>query len=259
MLSQIDYTVVPAFALVLVRLIAFFVTVPLFSYKNVPTTFKIGFSFFLAMIIFFTIDRPTIPVDSTYFLLLFKEALVGLSIGLLAFIVMQAINVAGGLIDFQMGFAIANVIDPVTRAQSPLTGQFLYTIATLFLLSINGHLLLIDGIFYSYQLIPLDEMVPFGSQDIVDLVLHTFGQMFLIAFQMSIPIVGSLFLVDVAIGIVARTVPQLNVFVVGPPIKILVAFVLLFISIGVYMTVVRQLFDYMLVTMRDLMVLFGGA
>ena len=79
--------------------------------------------------------------------------------------IMSAIQVAGGFIDFQMGFAMANVIDPQTGAQSPLMGQYLYTIALLFLLAPNGHHLLLDGIFYSYQFIPIDSaFIPFGNE-----------------------------------------------------------------------------------------------
>ena len=79
--------------------------------------------------------------------------------------IMSAIQIAGGFIDFQMGFAMANVIDPQTGAQSPLMGQYLYTIALLFLLSTDGHHLLLDGIFYSYQFIPIDgAFIPFDNE-----------------------------------------------------------------------------------------------
>ena len=67
----------------------------------------------------------------------------------------SAVQIAGSFIDFQMGFAVANVIDPQTGAQSPLVGQFLYTLALLLMLSLNAHHLLLDGIYYSYQYIPV--------------------------------------------------------------------------------------------------------
>ena len=86
-----------------------------------------------------------------------KEAMIGLLIGFVAYMIISAIQIAGGFIDFQMGFAIANVIDPQTGAQSPLMGQYLYTFAFLLLLALNGHHLLLDGIFYSYQFIPIDQ------------------------------------------------------------------------------------------------------
>ncbi|MRH42274.1 flagellar type III secretion system protein FliR [Aquibacillus halophilus] len=258
MIETINLSSVPAFILILIRVTSFFVTLPIFSYRNIPTHFKIGFGFFLTWIMFYTISIPEIPIDGTFILLILKESLVGLLIGLIAYIILSAIQIAGGFIDFQMGFAIANVIDPQTGAQSPLMGQYFYTIALLFLLAVDGHHLLIDGIFYSYQAIPIDSFIPFGEEGIAFFVIDTFNQMFIIAFQMAIPIVGCLFLVDVALGIIARTVPQLNVFVVGIPLKILVAFLAIFVSIAFYIMLIQDLFESMLHSMRGLIQLFGG-
>ncbi|WP_156289078.1 flagellar biosynthetic protein FliR [Oceanobacillus salinisoli] len=259
MLEMININSLPVFLLIFVRVLAFFVTMPLFSYRTIPLPFKIGFGFFLAMIMFYTIDGSGVAFDSMYLFLLMKEALVGLLIGLIAYIIVSAIQVAGGFIDFQMGFAIANVMDPQTGAQSPITGQFLYMISLLFLLAVDGHHLIIDGIVNSYQFIELGQFIPFENKSIADFVIDSFNYMFLIAFQMSIPIVGCLFLVDIALGIIARTVPQLNVFVVGLPLKILVSFVAILVFLGLYMTLAKNLFETMFVTMRGLMQLFGGA
>ncbi|WP_100010944.1 flagellar biosynthetic protein FliR [Lentibacillus sediminis] len=259
MLEYIDINSLPVFLLILVRVAAFFVTLPLFSYRTIPMQFKIGFSFFLAYLMFYTVDAPVIAVDDMFLFLLMKEALVGLLIGLIAFILISALQVAGGFIDFQMGFFLANVIDPQTGAQSPLTGQYFYVFALLFLLSVNGHHLLIDGIFNSFQLIPVESFIPLGEERIADLVIETFNQMFVIAFQIAIPIVGCLFLVDVALGIIARAVPQLNVFVVGLPLKILVGFIVILFFLVLYIALVENLFTAMFDVMQQLMRLFGGA
>lgn len=259
MLNIINVNSIPVFLLILVRVSAFFVTLPLFSYRTIPGHFKIGFSFFLSLIIFYTVDVTVIEIDGTYILLVLKEAMVGLLVGLIAYILLSAIQIAGGFIDFQMGFAIANVVDPQTGAQSPLMGQYFYIIALLFLLSVNGHHLLIDGIHNSYQFISIDAFIPFQNGSIADFVINTFNKMFLIAFQMAIPIVGCLFLVDVALGIIARTVPQLNVFVVGLPLKILVSFMAIFVFLSLYVSLVNRLFESMFKVMRQLMQLFGGA
>ncbi|UOR12715.1 flagellar biosynthetic protein FliR [Halobacillus amylolyticus] len=259
MLESLSLLNLPAFLLILVRVTSFFVTLPIFSYRNVPTQHKIGFSFFLALLMYFTIDIPPIQIDENYFLLLFKEAAVGIAIGLLAYIILAAIQIAGGFIDFQMGFAIANVIDPRTGAQSPLVGQYLYMITLLFILAVDGHHLMLDGVFYSYNLIPLDQFISLEDETWIMYVIDAFNQMFVIAFLMAVPIVGCLFLVDVALGIVARTVPQLNVFVVGLPLKIFIALAVLVIAMTFYIMLIRTLFETMLATMRGLMQIFGGA
>src|SRR5699024_11862910 len=115
-----------------------------------------------------------------------------------------------------------------------------------------------DGMYFSYEYIPLDSWIHFQNDSISDFIIETFNYMFVIAFQMSIPIVGCLFLVEVALGIIARTVPQLNVFVVGLPIKIFVSFVVIFFFIRLYIVLVKALFQTIFCVIRQFMLLFGG-
>ncbi|MGE7649516.1 flagellar biosynthetic protein FliR [Peribacillus frigoritolerans] len=249
----------PAFLLIVVRVTTFFVAMPIFSYRSIPVQHRVGLGISLAWIMYYTIDAPVLELDVTYYLLIMKEALVGLFIGFTAYMILSAVQVAGGLIDFQMGFSIANVIDPQTGAQSPLMGQYLYTVALIFLLSTNGHHMLLDGIFYSYQFIPIDQLfVPFGDHALIEYLAKAFSKAFMIAFQMSIPVVGSIFLVDVTLGILARTVPQLNVFVVGIPVKIIAGLAVIILVMGMMLTVVTRLFNFLLLAMRHLMQLIGG-
>lgn len=249
----------PAFLLIFARMSAFFVTLPLFSYRTIPASHKIGFSFFLSLIVFLAVDPPGMELNGTFILLAVKEVMVGLLLGFSAYLILSAIQIAGSLIDFQMGFAIANIIDPQTGAQSPLIGQFLNVLALLLMLSLNAHHLLLDGVFYSYQYIPIDGGFPFGDGKIAEMVTKAFNTAFLIAFQMSFPVVASLFLVDLALGIVARTVPQLNIFVVGLPLKIGVSFIMMILVMGAMFALMQHVFETMLYTMRGLMELFGGA
>ncbi len=247
------------YLLILTRVTAFIVTVPLFSYRAIPTTQRIIFAALLSWMMVYTIDAPNLEIGGTYILLVIKEAATGLFIGVIAYIVMSAIQIAGGFIDFQMGFAIANVIDPQTGAQSPLLGQFFNALAILLLLTLNGHHMLLDGIFYSYRFISIDMLWPaFGEERLIEFVIRTFALTFAIAFQMSVPIVATLFLVDLALGITARTVPQLNIFVVGFPIKIGVSFLVLVTMFTVMIAMMQKLFEVMMSAMRDLMIILGG-
>ncbi|MGC4375650.1 flagellar biosynthetic protein FliR [Fictibacillus sp. Mic-4] len=249
----------PTYVLVFVRVSAFFAMVPFFSYRNIPNVHKIGLSILLSWMIAYSVKMPVVPIDGFYFLLIIKEAMIGLAIGMIAAILFYAIQVAGSFIDFQMGFAIANVFDPQTGVQTPLMGKFLQTVALLFILSVDGHHLLLDGIYYSYSFVPVNDLsFGFGSGDVAKYFVSTFGAMFVIGFQMSIPIVGSLFLIDVALGIVARTVPQLNIFVVGLPLKIIVAFILLIFILPAFFMSVHYLVDQMVEAMRKLLELLGG-
>ncbi|MFY4773900.1 flagellar biosynthetic protein FliR [Metabacillus sp. RGM 3146] len=249
----------PFFLLIFVRITSFFLILPVYSYKNIPVFHKIGFSFFLSWIIFLTLHPKVLEINGLYFGILIKEMLTGLFIGFIAYMILSAIQIAGSFIDFQLGFGIANVIDPMTGAQSPLTGQFLYTFALLFMLSVNAHHMLLDGVYYSFQFIPADQVsLPFDRHQILLFLLKSFSSMFLIAFQMAIPVVGSLFIVDVALGIVARTVPQMNVFVIGLPLKLGVGFIILIVVMGAMFMLINGLFETMTQMMKTLMEMLGG-
>jgi flagellar biosynthetic protein FliR len=258
MLSVVNLDYVTVFLLVFGRLAGFFVTLPIFSYRNIPTQFKIGFAAFVSLMIMFTLDIPVIDLDLTFVFLLVKEVIIGLIIGFVANIIMTAIQIAGNFIDFQMGFAIANVIDPQTGAQGPVIGQYLYIFALMFLLAVDGHHLLIQGAIHSFDVIDVDQLIDLGQEGLLITAINMFNQLFLIAFQMAIPIVGTLFLVDVTLGIVARTVPQLNVFVVGIPLKIGVSLFVLSLFMMAYIDLVKRLVHYVIEMMEMLMQILGG-
>jgi len=253
------WTHFPAFLLIFARTASFFAAMPLFSYRTVPASYKIGLAFFFSWLLFLAVPKPTLPLNDVYMLLVFKEVLVGLALGLIAAIVMAAVQIAGGLMDFQIGFAIANVIDPQTGAQSPLLGQYLHSLALLLLLALDGHHLLLDGMFYSYRWLPLDGWPHVADGQVIEYAVRTFAAMFAVAVQMAAPLVGSLFLVDVALGVIARAVPQMNIFAVGFSLKTAAAFLLLFAAIGGILLSARELFHLMFASLREFMRLLGGA
>ncbi len=260
----VDY--VPIFLLVLVRMSAFFFAAPVFSTRGIPASFKIGLAFFLSLITVFAVGITTesageLVFNGTYILLLLKEFFVGLSLGFVAAMLLYAVQVAGGFIDMQIGFAIANVIDPQTGMHSPITGNFKFIFALLFLLSVNGHHLLIEGVIASYRAIPIDFMLWYEVDPgrVAQYMVHVFLLMFTSAFMMAAPIIGSIFLVDVALGIIARTVPQMNMFVVGLPIKIFTSFVMMLVVLPGFFYLLRNLFDDMYRSMGQLMRILGGA
>ena len=246
--------------LIFVRVSAFFVTIPLFSYKTIPSQLKIVLAFVLSWMMYYTFSIEAFTINGDYLLLVLKEAIVGLVLGLVVYIVFSAVQIAGGFIDFQMGFAMANIVDPQTGAQSPLMGQFFNFLLLLVFLAINGHHLVLDGIFYSYQFMPMDQFFPkFGDAESVEYIMKLFVAVFAIAFQMSAPIIATLFLVTLALGITGKTVPQLNIFVVGFPIKIAVGFILLLIMMGVMVEVMGKVIEVGIVGMRNLMIVLGGS
>lgn len=202
-----------AFLLVVARLSGLFLMAPVFSSPMIPPQVKIlallGLA--LAMTPIVAADPSQVPTDGFAVLMaIVKESLIGLALGFSVAIVFTAVQVAASMIDTSIGFAMANVIDPLNNTQSAVFGSFYSMVATLAFLAVNGHHWLIQGFVRSFDLVSITQMPQFdkmlqGTQEI-------FFQLFLMAFQIAAPVIVTLLLVDVVLGIVARVVPQMNVF-----------------------------------------------
>jgi flagellar biosynthesis protein FliR len=151
---------------------------------------------------------------------------------LLAFTVLAgfaAFQLAGRILDIQLGFGVAGLIDPSTRTQAPLLGTILNMTAVLTFFLVGGHRLLLRGLAFSLQRIPPGtglNALPTST------VVGQFGAMFVAATLLAVPVMTIVLLVDVALAVMARTMPQMNVFIIGLPLKILVGLVVLAISLG---------------------------
>lgn len=251
----------PVFMLIFCRISAFFVVIPVFSSRSIPTTFKIGLSFFISLVIFSAIGTGvTVPQDLTYVLLIAREVLIGLLLGFVGYLMFMTIQTAGSLIDIQIGFGMANVIDPMTGASAPILGNFKYMIAMLMFLSMNGHHYLLDAIVYSYKWIPLnnDLFLKMIDGSLSEFLVRTFAQSFVLAFQMAAPLVTALFLTDVGLAFLAKTAPQYNVFVIGIPLKIIVGLALLLVLMPTLAVLFQNLFDIMFQSMHNLLTIMGN-
>jgi flagellar biosynthetic protein FliR len=253
----------PNALLIFCRLTAFFITAPVFSTQNnVPPQFRIGIAVCLTLLVFFTSGtNQLVPIDTEYLYYIIREVLIGVLLGFIAYLFFTVVQIAGSFIDMQMGFGIANVIDPMTGAQSPIFGSFKYMIAMLLFLTLNGHHYLLLGIMDSYQLIPLDNsfFVVLASGTPTEFLARSVSTAFTLAFQMAAPIVASMFLLDLALGILAKTAPQFNVFVVGMPLKILVGLMITLLLIPGFVALFQTLFTTMFDSMYELMRLIRAA
>ncbi|MBM7644370.1 flagellar biosynthetic protein FliR [Scopulibacillus daqui] len=256
------FNALPIYLLVLVRLASFFVTMPIFSYRTIPARVKVGLAALLSLIATTTMlhHPPEVAIDTFYLLLIIKESIVGLAIGFVAGLLIYAVQMAGYYIDVQMGLSMANAINPENGVTTPLTGQFLNVLALLLMLALDGHLMLINGILDSFRMIKINELsVPLLQGSTAHFIVNVFLKMAGISFQMAMPILACLFLVDVALGIVARTVPQVNVFVVGFPLKIIVSFALLLMIMPMFFTLFHTIFELMEEAVSIYMQLLGSS
>ena len=212
-------------------------SIPIFDSQGIPFLFKIALAFATSIVLFPLLKLDSVPLVSDLFTLgisVVGEIFFGLTIGFSVKLIFAGIQLAGQLAGYQMGLAIANVMDPATSEQVPLLAQFNNLIGLLVFLSINAHYWFIKALAESFRLIP-PLNVNFSSS-LLEHLLQLSGNMFVIALQVGAPVIAAMLLTSVAFGLVARTVPQMNVFIVAMPLKVGVG--LLFIGFGLpYFTV----------------------
>lgn len=234
------------FLLVFIRVTGIFVVSPIFGRKNLPTYLKIGFAFMLALIMVNFINVSEIDYSNSiygYILLVFKEFIVGLSIGFISYVMFSAIYLAGQLIDMQIGFGMVNVLDPVSNIQIPITSNFYFIISMLVFLAVNGHLSIIKAVYESYNYVKIGGASL--NENLVEDIIRVFGSMFVTGFKIAAPITAAILISDVALGVLAKTVPQLNVFVVGMPLKIFVGLIVIMTTMPMFIMLLEALFNDM--------------
>ncbi|WP_028595564.1 flagellar biosynthetic protein FliR [Paenibacillus assamensis] len=255
----------PVFLLILCRITAFFVAAPVFSSRGVPNHFKVGLAVSISLIAYLLFGLGiSVPMDGVYVTYIIREIMIGLLIGFVAQLFFTIVQITGSFVDMQIGFGIANVVDPLTGMSSPITGNFKYIFMILLFLGMNGHHYLIDAIMKSYQWLPIDSNSFFGqiqNGNIMNFVVITFVQAFIIALQIAAPLIVSMFLADVALGFLAKTAPQFNIFVIGIPLKIILGLVVLLLTMPSMVYVMEHLFSKMFQALDELLRLFakGGA
>ncbi len=221
------------FMVVFLRVTTFIFVAPIFGGAGVPPVTKIGLGLLLSIVILFTVEPGIFPVPGTMAeiaLLVLVEMGVGLLLGYAVSLLFAGLQFAGMLMGYQMGFAVANVLDPTSQERVSIIGQFIFIFGVLYFFTLDGHHMLIRALVRSYDMAP-----PMGvglTGNTVVILVNMFTQMFVIGLQIALPIVGTLFLIDVCLGIVAKTVPQMNVFIIGLPLKSLVGLMILSATFG---------------------------
>lgn len=233
------------FLLLTSRISGLFLSAPILSSRMMPVRVKVLVIIALAamMAYFVPITYAQEITSPAYFIAaLAVEILTGYTIGFVTYMVFGAIQLAGQIMDMQMGFGIVNVVDPQSGTQIPLMGNLTQTVALLLYLAIDGHHYLFQALIQSYKFIPVLGLNLNGK--LVDLIIQISVYMFVIAIKISAPIVIAIITADIAMGFVARTVPQMNVFIVGLPLKILVGLGALLIMMPIYIWVFNTLFAH---------------
>jgi flagellar biosynthetic protein FliR len=228
-ITQLSSQGLPAFMLVLARISGLFIFAPIFSSKMIPVRAKLlvalGISFAATPIA----STQPVPDDTVAIAtLVVKEIIIGSAIGLSVAVVFSAVQLAGGLIDLTVGFSFANVMDPLQNTSISIVGQLYSLLASAVFLSIGGHTLVIGAVVRSFEVVPLNGWPDFG--DLTAGVVHASAGMLAIALALAAPIVVTLLVTDVAVGFLARMAPQMNIFGIELPAKVLATFALMIVT-----------------------------
>jgi flagellar biosynthesis protein FliR len=219
------------------------VAAPIFQSRVIPARVKVLFGLALALVVApyirSDLDLNKFTVMMAIFTLI-QEILIGLIMGFIVNLMFYTIQIAGYFVDISMGFGIVNVIDPNTGTQMPVMGQFNYILATMIFLAINGHHTLIISLIQSYEIVKPGML--FIKKEAVGIFLKAFSYMFYLGFKIGIPVMGAIFLTDVALGIIAKLVPQVNVFVIGFSVKIILGMIMVAFFIPIYVLLVASAF-----------------
>jgi flagellar biosynthetic protein FliR len=256
-LSALTIQQVSSFTLVFLRITALLVMIPVFGDRTVPARVKAGLGLILAVVIYPFLKTDSLPPYSANLIYMTigmaGEVLIGVIIGFAARSIFAGVQAAGEVIGFQMGFSMASVLDPLSNTQISALSEFQYLLAMMVFLLVDGHHIFLNAIVESYRSIP-----PLGfsfSGPLMQTLFNFTRDVFVIAIKISAPIMAVMIFVNIGLGVIARTVPQINVFIVGFPLQIAVGFFFIGLAIPLLVNWLSAIFHQLPAEIRQLMLL----
>ena len=236
----------------LARILAMIASSPVLGNKQVPVRVKIGLSVLLAVIIAPTIGAmPPVAIGSPQGLLIMvQQIIIGVAMGFTMRLIFTAVEMAGELAGLQMGLGFASFYDPLNASYTPVVARWLGIIVALAFLAMNGHLYMLSALAESFRTLPIGSMMP--ANGFYGVAIWG-GSIFAYALQIALPILAALLTTNVALGILTRAAPQLNLFAVGFPITLAIGFFVLALSMPHLTPLLDRLTQEGLGTMLDLL------
>ncbi len=228
-----------AFFLVFIRMAGFFFLFPVFARPYCPPQLALFLALVCAALLMPVIPDPQLGRVSDWeaVLCILRELAVGITLGFSTLMILVVTHVAGQFVDFQMGFFTASEVDPMLGIRVPLVGNLLYLFSLVLFLSFNGHHHLLRVLCESYAQVPLGAPL---SGVILPHFISLMSWLFRAALQISLPVLACLFVTAVVLGILSRAMPQLNLFVLGIPLRIAVGMTMLLAMTSVYAGFFRE-------------------
>jgi len=246
------------FILVLTRLSGMMLTAPLLSTYPIPAPIKaclIGLTAFLMFPLVAKVSPiANMPTDMIGLsVLVLREVIIGSIIGFCMNLIFVSIQVAGQMISIEMGLAMSELLDPVTRQQTPVMGQFYLFMAMIAFLYINGDHYLFTSVLESYNSIPIETNFVIQAA-LVEKILYFSSQIFVIAFSIIIPVYAILFVMSVLLGFTSKMMPQMNIFMLAIPIKIYFGIILMSLFISKTYTLMSTTIENLLIRVHGMFI-----
>lgn len=242
-----DYGRLNLALLLFLRVSGLIVSSPLFGRRNIPNIAKIGFCAAITYLFFIDSVPPTDVIVYNnllvFVLLCVKELLFGVVLGYISYLFMNLTFTAGQLIDMQMGFGMVSVLDVQSNISVPVTGNVLNIAILLTFFGVGGHHRLIRVLHSTLQAMPVGSVNI--SSNIAVAAVEVFTTSFVLAINVAFPIIASGLLIEIALGVIIRSVPQLNIFSIGYPTKILVGFIMIMVMIPIFIGFTSTIFNQM--------------
>lgn len=230
--------------LIIIRITSMMIVAPFFSVKSIPNIVKIGLSLIMSSFVISIYNLPfNISINSNLdlFILILNEILIGLFIGYIALFVFNAIRISGQFIDFSIGFTMSQYYDPNTNSTSTNIERFFYWLSLSIFVTLNFHHIILSAIIKSFEVIPLGFFL--NNQNFFISFIYFFSKSFYLGIKLAAPIILVLFITEFTMGLIARAVPQINVFILGMPIKVIVGLLSISTILGGLLHMYVKLFE----------------
>lgn len=249
------------FLLVFVRIFALISISPLLSSAGIPGIAKVGLALFAGIVVFPWVAEQgyLIPQSGTAFaILMVGEILIGLILGFMLTVIYAAFLLSGQLYSMQMGFGASQVYDPLAQIQIPLMGQFINLIAMFVFVVVGGfQKIFLMGVLRSFETIKAVDLL-YLRDPLMEMILRSMTILFEQALIIAFPILGVLLLISVSMGLLAKAAPQMNLLMLGFPIKITMAFLMLFLAMPFLMEAFNRVIDSSFYELMDFLSTMSG-
>ena len=258
------FTNADMFLLIMVRMLGFFVILPILSGNNLPAIARLGLTMAFALLVY---TSGAYGGHAVFFhenvvgfaILVISEFLIGLTMAYVAYVMYSVIYFAGQMMDQDIGFSMVSVMDPMSQIQVPILGNIFFMLALVLLILSGGLHFFLGALFQSYHIAPIGAVWLFEPYQAIPMyVIRLITQSFQLGLQIAMPFMGALLVINLALGMLLKSMPQMNMFVVGMPLKLVLGLLLVAVVLPSFVNVTGLIFNTAFDAMETIIFMFGS-